>query len=107
MKPMFGCQAIYVDEKIIFFFRSKADEKTSRDNGIWVATLPEHSPSIARQFPMLRPIELFANRNRTGFTGWLNLPAEDDSFEPTALELCRLIAKADPRLGKIPKKKNR
>jgi len=103
MKPMFGCQGVYVDEKILFFFRRKPDGKTARDNGIWVAMQPEHSPSIAQQFPALRAIELFQNRGRQGFAGWLNLPDGEDGFEETALEICRLIAKGDPRLGKVPK----
>jgi hypothetical protein len=107
VKPMFGSHALYVDEKIVFMVRRKEDPKTARDNGIWVAMIPEHSPSIAKQFPVLRGIELFEDRGRQAFTGWMNLPEGEDGFEETALEICRLIAKGDPRLGKVPKQRSK
>lgn len=102
-RAMFGSHAVYVDERIVFILRQKDDLKTLRDNGLWVATQPEHNASLLRDFPALRPVELFASRGRTGFTGWLNLPASDDSFEEAALSLCRLVIAGDPRIGKIPK----
>ena len=102
-RPMFGCHAVYVDRKIVFFLRQKQDANTMRDNGIWVAMQPEFTESVHKEFPALRPIELFAARSKTGFTGWLNLPVSDDSFEQSALALCRLLIRGDKRLGKIPK----
>jgi hypothetical protein len=102
-RAMFGCRAVYVDEKIIFMLRQKGDPKTLRDDGIWVAMLPEHSESVRRDYPALRQIELFAARGEKAFTGWLNLPASDDAFEETALAICRLVIQGDPRIGKIPK----
>ena len=101
-RAMFGSHAVYVDRKIIFILRQKDDPKTRRDNGIWVATQPEHNESLLRDFPALRPIELFAARGRKGFYGWLNLPDSGDGFEETALALCRLVIAGDPRIGKIP-----
>ena len=101
-RAMFGSHAVYVDRKIIFILRQKDDPKTRRDNGIWVATKPEHNESLLRDFPALRPIELFAARGRKGFYGWLNLPDSGDGFEETALALCRLVIAGDPRIGKIP-----
>lgn len=102
-RAMFGSHAVYVDERIIFILRQKDDPKTLRDNGVWVATRPDHNESLLRDFPALRPIELFAKRGRTGFTGWLNLPDTDDIFEEAVLSLCRLVIAGDPRIGKIPK----
>jgi hypothetical protein len=102
-RPMFGCHAVYIDRKIVFFLRQKQDAKTTRDNGIWVAMQPEFTESVRKEFPALRPIELFAARSKTGFAGWLNLPDTDDSFEQSALALCRLLIRGDKRLGKIPK----
>jgi hypothetical protein len=102
-RAMFGSHAVYVDERIIFILRQKDDSKTRRDNGVWVATQPEHNESLRRDFPALRPIEFFAKRGRTAFTGWLNLPDTDDGFEEAALSLCRLVIAGDPRIGKIPK----
>lgn len=102
-RAMFGCHAVYVDEKIVFFLRQKQDARTMRDNGIWVAMQPESNDSVRKEFPALRPIELFVARSKTGFAGWLNLPDTDDSFEESALALCRLIIRGDKRLGKVPK----
>jgi hypothetical protein len=65
-RAMFGSHAVYVDERIIFILRQKDDPKTLRDNGVWVATQPDHNESLLRDFPALRPIELFARRGRTG-----------------------------------------
>src|SRR5580692_9869596 len=105
-RAMFGSHAVYVDERIIFILRQKDDPKTLRDNGVWVATQPDRNESLLRNFPALRPIELFAKRGRTGFTGWLNLPDTDDSFEEAALSLCRLVIAGDPRIGKIPQSRS-
>ena len=102
-RPMFGSHAVYVDQRIVFILRQRNNPKTIRDNGIWVAMQPEFTGSVRKDFPALRPIELFAARSRTGFSGWLNLPDSDDAFEQSALALCRLIIGSDPRLGKIPK----
>jgi hypothetical protein len=102
-RPMFGSHAVYVDQKIVFILRQRTNNpKTIRDNGIWVAMLPECTESVRAEFPALRPIELFAARSRTGFTGWLNLPDTEDSFEHSALALCRLLIRGDKRLGKVP-----
>jgi hypothetical protein len=102
VRAMFGSHGLYVDEKIVFMLRRKDDPATVRDNGLWVAMLPEHTASVARQFPTLRPIELFQGQ---AFSGWLNLPEDEDGFEEAAFELCKLVAKGDPRLGKVPKPK--
>lgn len=101
-RPMFGSHAVYIDAKIIFILRQKSDPKTMRDNGVWVASPPEHTDSLRREFPALRPIEMFAARSRTGFTGWSNLPDDHDAFEETALTLCRLLVRGDHRIGKLP-----
>lgn len=105
--PMFGSHAVYVDEKIVFILRQKGEPKTLRDDGIWVAMLPQNNDAMKREFPALRPIELFAARGKKGFTGWLNLPQGDDGFETTALALCRLVINRDPRIGKLPKERSR
>ena len=66
-------------------------------------SLPEHNDSLLRDFPELRRIELFENRGRRGFTGWLNLPDSAVTFEETAILLCQLVIKEDQRIGKLPK----
>lgn len=106
-KPMFGCHALYFHEKIIFMLRRKADPKTIRDDGVWVASLPEHVQSLTARFPFLRGIELFPARSEKGFSGWLNLPESAEDFEETALALCQLVVRRDPRIGKVPKSRIR
>jgi hypothetical protein len=103
VRPMFGSHAVYVDDKIVFILRKKGDLKTIRDDGLWVASVPEHSASLVRAFPQLRPIELFHNRGQRGFNGWLNLADSEASFEQTAISLCQLVVGEDPRIGKLPK----
>jgi hypothetical protein len=106
VRPMFGSHALYVDEKIVLILRRKQNPKTIRDDGVWVALAnPDLGPSMKKVFPSLREIEMFQGRGRTGFSGWLNLPEDDDGFEEAALEVCRLVTKGDPRIGKIPKPK--
>ena len=106
-RPMFGSHAVYVDERIVFILRQRDEPKTLRDDGLWVAMMPENTDSLRREFPALRPIELFAARGRKGFTGWLNLPTTDDGFEATALSICRLVINGDPRIGKVPKARSK
>ena len=106
-RPMFGSHAVYVDQRILFILRQKDDAKTRRDNGVWVATQPEHNASLQRDFPGLRPIELFRDLGRKAFSGWLNLPDSADDFEASALELCRLAIAGDARIGKVAKQRAR
>ncbi|MDE2261511.1 MAG: hypothetical protein KGL45_03210, partial [Gammaproteobacteria bacterium] len=39
-RPMFGCLAVYVEEKIVLILRDK--RKSAADNGVWLATTAEH-----------------------------------------------------------------
>lgn len=99
IRPMFGCHAVYANNKIILAFRKK-DEGTY-DNGIWVATSKEHHTSLKKDFPSLRSIKVLG----AAVTGWQNIPEDADDFEESALKLCDLVLKNDPRIGKIPKAK--
>jgi hypothetical protein len=94
---------LYFDEKIVFILRRK-EGSTERDNGVWVAMLPERTESVLADFPNLRKIEMFGGKV---FGGWLNLPETDEEFEGTAMELCRLVSRGDARIGKIPKAKKK
>lgn len=49
-RPMFGSYAVYASEKIVFILRNKNEAKSIRDDGMWVATKPEHTESIRRDF---------------------------------------------------------
>jgi hypothetical protein len=95
---MFGCHAIYVSDKMVLILRNKKTGK--RDNGVWVATTPEHHESLQAIFPSLRPIAVFGEQS-----SWRNLPANASDFEESVMSICELIRRHDPRIGKIPKEK--
>ena len=71
---MFGSLAVYVDDRIVFILRKKQQPATLRDDGLWIACLPEFNASLTRELPSLRPIEMFQKGGSKGFSGWLNLP---------------------------------
>jgi hypothetical protein len=96
-KPMFGCHAIYVGDKIMLIVRQK--EEHGADNGIWIATKTEHHSTLKKIFPSMRSIQVLGN----GETNWQILPEEADDFEESAITLCGLVLKGDPRIGTIPK----
>jgi hypothetical protein len=101
VKPMFGCHAIYVKNKIVLILRKKdADDP---DNGVWLATTPEHHASLKKDFPSMRSIELFGKKE----TSWQILPSDADDFEESVMKACEFIFKQDPRIGKIPKEKKK
>jgi hypothetical protein len=95
-RPMFGCLAVYVDEKIVLVLRDK--EASRMDNGVWLATTTEHHESLRREFPAMRSIELLGKK----VTGWQVLPLDAPDFEESALRACELVLARDPRIGKIP-----
>jgi len=96
-RSMFGCLAVYVDEKIVLILRDRKDYPA--DNGVWLGTTAEHHESLRLEFPSMRSIQLFGQ----AVTHWQVLPAKAPDFEEAALRACRLILARDPRIGKIPK----
>ena len=95
-RPMFGCLAIYVRDKIVLILRDKA--KNAANNGVWLATTEEHHQSLRREFPNMRSIQLLGKP----ITGWQVLPTDAPDFESAALRACELVLAGDPRIGKIP-----
>jgi hypothetical protein len=100
-KPMFGCLAVYVRERIVLILRDHRDHLA--DNGVWLATRPEHHDSLRREFPRMRSIQLFG----TPVTSWQVLPADAGDFEESALHACELILVRDPRIGRVPAPRRR
>jgi len=96
-RPLFGCLAIYVQDKIVFALRDK--RASTVDNGVWLATTPEHHASLAREFPYMRSIKVLGKP----VTGWQVLPADAPDFEEAALRACELVVVGDPRIGKVPR----
>ena len=95
-RPMFGCLAVYVADKIVLILRDKRDG--TADNGVWLATTEEHHESLRREFPNMRSIQAFG----TEVTGWQVLPADATDFEEAALRACELVVAGDRRIGKVP-----
>jgi hypothetical protein len=100
VKPMFGCHAVYVGDKITLILRQK--ENAEADNGVWIATTHEHHASLKKVFPSMRPIHVFGEKG-----GWQNIPEDAEDFEESVFSVCELILKNDPRIGKVPKAKKK
>jgi hypothetical protein len=96
-RSMFGCLAVYIEDKIVIILRDKL--VGTQDNGMWLATTQEHHESLRREFPSMRSIRAFDK----AVTGWQVLPVEASDFERDALHACELILAKDPRIGKVPK----
>ena len=101
VRPMFGCHAIYVRNKLVLILRKRDDHEC--DNGVWIATDAAHHESLRCLFPSMRSIKLLGGST----TSWQNLPLDADDFEESVLKVCNLILKNDARIGKIPKKKKK
>ena len=95
-RPMFGCLAVYIKEKIVLILRDKPAARSS--NGVWLATIREHHESLSSEFPSMRSIPALGS----GLTGWQMLPSDAPDFEEAALRACELILAGDPRIGKTP-----
>ena len=95
-KPMFGCLAVYVKEKIVLILRDRTDHLA--DNGVWLATSEEHHASLRIEFPHMRSLQMFG----TPVTHWQVLPADASDFEESAMHACELVLARDPRIGRVP-----
>ena len=95
-RPMFGCLAVYVKERIVLILRDKRD--ASADDGVWLATAEEHHASLRREFPHMRSIHVLGKP----VTHWQVLPVDAPDFEEAAGRACELVLARDPRIGRIP-----
>lgn len=98
-RSMFGCLAIYVEEKIVLILRER--QRSRADNGVWIATTVQHHETLRLEFPRMRSIQVLGKAT----TGWQVLPADAPDFEEAALHACELILAGDLRIGKIPKRR--
>jgi hypothetical protein len=98
-RPMFGCLAVYVEDKIVLILRDREDAPA--DNGVWLATSAPHHASLQRLFPHLRSIQVLGR----GVTNWQVIPANAPDFEHASLAACALILASDPRIGRVPKRR--
>lgn len=99
--PMFGCTAVYCEEKILLILREKETE--TQDNGVWLATTKDHHDSLKKDFPHMRSISILGK----GVTGWQILGADTLDFDSAVEKACEFILKGDERIGKVPKPKKK
>lgn len=102
-RSMFGCLAVYQGDRILIALRDKPDPEHLQDNGVWLATSAEYHASLKRELPSMREVRLLAGGAPTN---WQNLPSESGNFEEEALHACELLLKGDPRIGKVPKRRD-
>ena len=98
IRPMFGCFALYVHNKIVLILRDK--KKSIVDNGVWIATNKESHHSLKLVFPSMRSISVFGAKE----TNWQNLPADANDFEEMVIRACELILRGDNRIGRETKR---
>jgi len=94
IRPMFGCFALYVHNKIVLILRKR--NTSTKDNGVWLATSKEHHASLKRAFPSMRAIKVLGGKE----SNWQNLPADVDDFEEMVTRACEMILHGDNRIGR-------
>ena len=99
IRPMFGCYALYLHNKIVLILRKR--KTSTKDNGVWVATSKEHHASLKSAFPSMRSIKILGGKE----SNWQNLPAEADDFEEMVTRACEMILRGDNRIGREPRRK--
>lgn len=98
-RPMFGCTAVYVGDKIVFALRDKPTYP--HDNGVWLATTREHHSSLHAEMPNMRSIGLLGE----DVSNWQVLPIDAPDFEESVIRACELICEGNQRIGKVPGRK--
>lgn len=99
IKPMFGCHAIYLHEKIMIILRQREDHEDA--NGLWIATSREHHAALKKELPSMKSIYILSNGKNE--TEWQMIPVNADDFESSANRVCEMILKGNIRVGRIPK----
>jgi hypothetical protein len=101
VKPVFGMFYIYKGTRIVLILRNR--EKGAHLNGIWVATNPGYHEKLLKELPDLTSFS--ACGKEIPDSGWQLLPAQAENFEQSAIQLCRLVANGDKRIGRVPNEK--
>lgn len=100
-KPMFGCLALYLGNKIVLILRERKDHPDA--NGVWLATSSEHHESLKQELPSMRSIYILSDGKAE--TNWQMLPADADDFETSVIKVCEMVKHGDKRIGKVPKER--
>ena len=103
VRPLFGCHAVYIGEKIMLVLRNRVDHTDA--NGVWIATSREHHASLKKEMPTMCSVYILSDGKAE--TNWQMIPLSADDFEVSVIRACELILAADPRIGRIPKARKR
>lgn len=104
IRPMFSGYAVYVGNKIVAMLRDSL--KQPEDNGVWLVLAESTAPddaSLRRELPSLRRIQALGGK----IGHWLLIPADGSGFEAESLHVCDLLLARDPRIGRVPKSRQR
>ena len=93
--------AMYAGRKIMMMLRQR--DKNPERNGIWLAINDEYADNLKIEFPSLSII--YGLPGKSQIAEWMLLSCDAEDFESSAIRLCELIAKGDPRIGHIPRSK--
>ena len=80
-RSMFGCLAIYVQDKIVFILRDKGDQ--AADNGVWLATTEDQHRSLWREFPNMRSIQVLGEEGDAQW--WMYLAGQVGGYGATEI----------------------
>jgi hypothetical protein len=105
VKSMFGMFSVYQGEKLMLILRNRPDHPET--NGIWVPIQLIFLKGLKSEIPSLSRVHTWAGKKED--SDWLLIPSGSDDFEISAINICRLISRNDPRIGKISvrRKKNK
>jgi len=99
VKPFFGMFSIYIGPKLLLILRDRQNEPGL--NGIWVPTNKDSLESLKAELPALR--QIYGIGKAKSAAVWLLLPDTAADFERTAITLCDLLVRRDPRIGRLSK----
>lgn len=99
IKPMFGCYAVYVRQRLCLFLldRNKPIGRSDGDpmqNGVYIATSQAHVTDLR---------SIFADVNFQGLKGdkvWIFVPVDHTQFEQHVIRACEMITANDSRIGR-------
>lgn len=92
-KKMFGCHAAYLEDRLVLVVADKKEPWY----GVLVPTERTHHEALTKRWAVLKPHCVLGK--------WLYCSQSKTEFESLIEELIQAIAKRDPRLGVVGKKR--
>jgi hypothetical protein len=95
--PFFGMFAVRSRGKLLLLLRDRKNEPDK--NGIWIATVGDGAVSLQKE--LAGALILFERKSKKD--EWLLIHPDSEAFERSAIAVCELIVRRDPRIGRVPK----